>query len=45
MTYRNTRIYLRSLDLIDLSERILRELPTGFGFMASRLRHRSPRRS
>ncbi len=38
MTYRNTRIYSRSLDLIDLSDRILRELPTGFGFMADPLR-------
>ena len=38
MTYRNTRIYARSLDLIDLSDRILRELPKGLGFMADQLR-------
>lgn len=39
-TYRNTRIYLRSLDLIliDLCDRILRELPVGFGFMADQIR-------
>src|SRR5207302_7655676 len=38
MIYRNTRIYSRSLDLIDLCDRILRELPMGFGFMADQLR-------
>lgn len=38
MTYRNTRIYSRCLYLIDLCDRILRELPPGFGFMADQLR-------
>lgn len=38
MVYRNTRIYLRSLELIALCDQVLRQLPTGFGFAADQLR-------
>src|SRR3954470_897528 len=38
MNYRTTRIYLRSLDLIDVVGRILTTLPPGFGFLADQLR-------
>src|SRR3954451_15746075 len=35
---RTTRIYLRSLDLIDLVARILAKLPPDYGFLADQLR-------
>lgn len=36
--YRNTRIYSRSLQLIDLASEVICYLPTGYGFMADQLR-------
>jgi len=41
MNYRTTRIYLRSLDLIDFVARSLRGLPPGYGFLADQLRRSS----
>jgi len=38
MNYRTTRIYLRSLELIDLVSRVLVALPPGFAFLADQLR-------
>ena len=38
MNFRTTRIYLRSLDLIDFVARVLRGLPPGYGFLADQLR-------
>ncbi len=38
MNYRTTRIYLRSLELIDFVARVLRALPPGYGFLADQLR-------
>jgi hypothetical protein len=38
MNYRTTRIYLRSLDLIDLVGRILPTLPPGYAFLADQIR-------
>jgi hypothetical protein len=38
MNYRTTRIYLRSLELIDFAARVLRALPPGYGFLADPLR-------
>ena len=41
MNYRTTRIYLRSLELIDFVARILRKLPPGYAFLADQLRRSS----
>ena len=38
MNYRTTRIYLRSLDLIDLVARVVRVLPPGYAFLADQIR-------
>ena len=38
MNYRTTRIYLRSLDLIDLVARIVAGLPPGYAFLADQIR-------
>ena len=38
MNYRTTRIYLRSLELIDFVARVLRALPPGYGFLTDQLR-------
>jgi four helix bundle protein len=38
MNYRTTRIYLRSLDLIDLVARIVSRLPPGYAFLADQIR-------
>ena len=38
MNYRSTRIYARSLHLIDLCHQLLGDLPPGFGFMADQIR-------
>jgi four helix bundle protein len=38
MNYRTTRIYLRSLDLIDLVARVLTALPPGYAFLADQIR-------
>jgi four helix bundle protein len=38
VNYRTTRIYLRSLELIDFVARVLRALPPGYGFLADQLR-------
>jgi four helix bundle protein len=36
--YRNTRIYLRSLDLIDLVALVIVRLPPGYAFLADQIR-------
>ena len=38
MQFSQTKIYLRTMDLIDLSQTILRDLPLGYGFLADQLR-------
>jgi len=38
MNYRTTRIYLRSLELIDFVARVLRTMPSGYGFLCDQLR-------
>ena len=38
MQFSQTKIYLRTMDLIDLSQTILRDLPSGYGFLAGQLR-------
>jgi four helix bundle protein len=38
MNYRTTRIYLRSLDLIELVARTVRALPPGYAFLADQIR-------
>ena len=38
MQYDNTRIYHRSLELIDLTRIVIAELPSGYGFLADQLR-------
>ena len=38
MNYRTTRIYLRSLDLIDFVAQELKKLPPGYGFLADQVR-------
>ena len=38
MQFDNTRIYARSLELIDLTRQIMRRFPTGYGFLADQLR-------
>ena len=38
MQFSQTKIYLKTLNLIDLSQIILRDLPLGYGFLADQLR-------
>ena len=38
MQFSQTKIYIKTLDLIDLSQTILRDLPLGYGFLADQLR-------
>tara|TARA_B100000959_G_scaffold201057_1_gene210401 strand:- start:168 stop:506 length:339 start_codon:yes stop_codon:yes gene_type:complete len=38
MQFSQTKIYMKSMDLIDLSQTILRGLPLGYGFLADQLR-------
>lgn len=38
MNYRTTRIYVRSLELVDFIARIIRRLPPGDGFLADQIR-------
>ena len=38
MNYRSTKIYARSLALIDLCDEVMRRLPAGYGFLADQLR-------
>jgi four helix bundle protein len=38
MQFSQTKIYIKTLDLIDLSQIILRDLPYGYGFLADQLR-------
>jgi len=38
MNYRTTRIYLRSLELIDLAARVVRTLPPGYAFLGDQIR-------
>lgn len=41
MHHRNSRIYQRALELIELAKTVVDELPTGFGFLADQLRRAS----
>ncbi len=41
MQFDDTRIYRRSLELIDMTKNVLESLPTGFGFLADQLRRAS----
>ena len=41
MTHTETRVYQRSLELIDASKAVLDVLPTGMGFLADQLRRAS----
>ena len=41
MTYKNTRIYRRSLELVRLTQRAIESLPRGSGFLADQLRRAS----
>ena len=41
MHHTNTRIYRRSLELIDITREIMAQLPTGYGFLADQLRRAS----
>jgi four helix bundle protein len=38
MQFSQTKIYRKTMDLIDLSQIILRDLPSGYGFLADQLR-------
>jgi four helix bundle protein len=38
MWHDRTRIYPKTLDVIDLARQVLGELPTGYGFLAEQLR-------
>jgi four helix bundle protein len=38
MNYRTTRIYVRSLELVDLVAHVVRGLPAGYAFLADQLR-------
>jgi four helix bundle protein len=38
MNFRTTRIYMRSLELIDFTKETLRRQPPGYGFLADQLR-------
>ena len=38
MQHENTRIYARSLELVELSRAVLDRLPTGYAFVADQLR-------
>jgi len=41
MQFDNTRIYERSMELIDLTQQVLERLPRGYGFLADQLRRSS----
>ena len=41
MKHDNTRIYQRSLELIDVSKAVMDDLPSGYGFLADQLRRAS----
>ena len=41
MRYDDTRIYRRSLELIELSKEVMRRLPVGYGFLTDQLRRAS----
>ncbi len=41
MNYRTTRIFQRSIELVEFVAQILRCLPSGYGFMADQLRRAS----
>ena len=41
MQFDDTRIYQRSLELIDITKAVLAELPSGYGFLADQLRRSS----
>lgn len=41
MNHVNTRLYQRSLDLIDLAKTAMGQLPPGYGFLADQLRRAS----
>ena len=38
MNYRTTRIYIRSLELIDFVAHVIGRLPPGYGFLADQIR-------
>ena len=38
MQFSQTKIYRKTMDLINLSQIILRDLPCGYGFLADQLR-------
>ena len=38
MQYRSTRIYRRSLELVDFVARVVKGLPAGFGFLSDQVR-------
>ena len=38
MQFSQTKIYRKTMDLIDLSQIVLRDLPLGYGFLAEQLR-------
>ena len=37
MQFSQTKIYLRTMDLIDLSQIVLRDLPSGYGYRFSEI--------
>ena len=41
MHYVDTRLYQRSLELIDLAKAVMGQLPTGYGFLKDQLRRAS----
>ena len=41
MCYRNTRVYKQSLELVRATQAVIRELPSGYGFLADQLRRAS----
>ena len=41
MNYRTTRIYHRSLELVDLVAQVIRNLPPGYAFLAVQIRRSS----
>jgi len=41
MHHTKTRLYYRSLELIDLAKSVMEQLPTGYGFLADQLRRAS----
>jgi len=41
MRHTQTRLYQRSLELIDVAKSVMEQLPTGYGFLADQLRRAS----